>query len=63
MQKFNTYKIENLSDESKKMKIKIVNFYNNSVVFEGKYDDIPKFYLSMPMRLFVPYKDVLEFTI
>ena len=42
MQTFKKYKINDLVDKSKK--IKIINFYDNSIMFEGYYNNIPKIF-------------------
>ena len=61
MQRTNNYKIQDLVDTSKK--IKIVNFYDNSVLFFGYYKDIPERYLKWTYRIFCPHKDYYEFTV
>lgn len=61
MQKQETFFINQLKDTSKN--IKIINFFNNSVVYFGNFEGVPTFWKSHPMRLFTPYKNYYEFTI
>ncbi len=61
MQKQEKFFINQLKDTSKQ--IKIVNFYNNSVVYFGKFACVPSFWKAFPMRNFTPYKNYYEFTI
>lgn len=61
MQRKNEYRITDLIDTSKK--IKIISFYDNSVWWEGKYEDVPKSLLRLSYRMFTPRKNCYEFTI
>lgn len=61
MQNINKYNLRELVDKSKR--IVIVNNYNNSVLFDGKYEDIPAYLLDSDMKIFTPYEDRFEFII
>ena len=59
MQREKSYVINDLQDKSKR--IVVICFYDNSVLFDGKFEDCPNFYKNANMRLFTPYKDRYEF--
>ena len=59
MQREKSYKISELQDKSKR--IVIICFYDDSILFDGKFDDIPNFYKNATMRIFTPYSDRYEF--
>ena len=61
MQCFRNYNIKDLVDKSKR--IVIISIYNNEVIFDGKYDDVPEYFLDANMRIFTPYEDRFEFKI
>lgn len=61
MQRTEKFFINQLKDKSKD--IKIINFFDNSVVYFGDYKNVPEFYKSYPMRIFTPYKNYYEFMI
>jgi hypothetical protein len=61
MQNNRGYIISELVDKSKE--IVIMNFYSNSLLFRGKYEDIPSIYLNIKMRMFTPYDSYYEFYI
>ena len=61
MQIITKYRIQDLQDKSKK--IRIVSFYNNRVEFFGYYEDLPERFLTRyEYFAFVPYRDYYEFT-
>ena len=59
MQNNRGYVISELVDKSKEIVIR--SFYNNSLLFRGKYEDIPSIYLDVNMRIFTPYDSYYEF--
>lgn len=59
MQNNKGYVISELVDKSKE--IVIMSFYNNSLLFKGKYEDVPSLYLDVNMRMFTPYDSYYEF--
>lgn len=61
MQNLRTYMIKDLIDKSKR--IVIVNYYNRSIIYDGSYEDCPKFWLNTSMRIFTPYEDRYEFMV
>lgn len=59
MQNIKGYIISELVDKSKE--IVIMNFYDNSLLFRGKYEDVPSIFLDVNMRIFTPYDSYYEF--
>ena len=55
------YKICDLVDKSKEIVIKC--FYNDALLFRGKFEDVPTMYRDVNMRLFTPYETYFEFYI
>lgn len=61
MQRLTKYRIQDLEDKSKK--IKIISFYNNQVEFFGYYKDLPERFLTRyEYFAFIPRSDYYEFT-
>lgn len=48
----NYYKITELADKNVRIVIKC--FYDNSIIFSGAYNDIPKHWLETTYRIFTP---------
>lgn len=61
MQNFNLYKVSDILDKSKKFKI--INLYNDKVIYEGSYEDMPYYLRDATYRIFTPYPDYFEFII
>lgn len=61
MQKTERFFIKDLVDKTKN--IKIVNLYNNEVIYFGSFEDIPEMFLEGTARIFAPYKDYYEFIV
>lgn len=59
MQRTNCYRISELKDKTKK--IRIINFYDNSLMFFGDYKDVPASLMRTTYRIFCPKKDCFEF--
>ena len=59
MQNLKKYKICELEDKSKR--IMIINFYDNSILFYGDYEEVPRIFVNMEMRIFTPCEDHYEF--
>ena len=59
MQNLKKYKICELEDKSKR--IMIINFYDNSIIYHGSYEEVPRIFVDMEMRIFTPYEDHYEF--
>ena len=61
MQNNKCFRICELQDTSKEIIIKC--FYNNALLFRGKFEDVPPIYREANMRLFTPYETYFEFYI
>jgi hypothetical protein len=61
MERTKTYYIKELKDKTKK--IKIICFYDDSILYYGNFDKIPKIFIDCPCKIFTPYKDYYEFII
>ena len=60
MQGQERYYIRDL-DRPKSVKIKVVCFYDNSILYEGELGNCPSYLLNAPMRIFTPYDGYFEF--
>lgn len=61
MERVQHYRISDLKDTTKK--IRIISFYDNSLIFYGDYKDVPPLFMRWSYTIFCPKKDCFEFMV
>lgn len=61
MERVQRYRISDLKDTTKK--IRIISFYDKSLIFYGDYKDVAHLFMRWSYTIFCPKKDCFEFMV